>query len=201
MKTLLLSLTCLLGLLAGRTEAGVTHGNYAGSAKTNVKYLDPQTLRTFATGSYGRKLRVKIAPTKSGERNPFTFNMAPSEREDSPEEGEVFAASARVLNFSGREVLLQYWNLQNTSSGFSGTLVNTHSSEGALRERVVALLGGPGGQPRPFFMHDASIGSGLQCRMTAVASGRDLKVTITGYAFVPGRAIIQFTTEFTGRRP
>jgi hypothetical protein len=43
-------------------------------------------------------------------------------------------------------------------------------------------------------MHDASIGSGLQCKLTATASGRDLKVTVTGYAYVPGRAIIQFTT-------
>jgi hypothetical protein len=133
MRPLLLLLVLVLGS-GSIADAAVTHGTYTGSAKTNVKYLDPNTLQTVATGSYGRKMKVKIGPRKqirsATEANPFTMVISPSEREESPVAGELFAASARVFKFNGSDVLLQYWTLQNTSSGFRGALTDKHSAKG-----------------------------------------------------------------------
>jgi hypothetical protein len=50
-------------------------------------------------------------------------------------------------------------------------------------------------------MHDASVGAGLQCKVVGTASGKQLDVTVNGYAFVPGRAVVQFSTSFTGKAP
>jgi hypothetical protein len=50
-------------------------------------------------------------------------------------------------------------------------------------------------------MHDARIGAALQSRIAATATDRKLVVNITGYAFIPNKAIMQFTTKINGRRP
>lgn len=201
----LFSLTIALTLLIVPAGADVVNGTYTGSSKTNVKYLDPATFAVVATGSYSRKVTVNITPPRQSgsvtESNPFSLTLAPFARGDTLTPGQVFAASARIFAVSGGNILLQYWDLDNTTGGFVGALTNNHVSDGAAKERVIALLGGPGGTPRKFLMHDASIGTALQCKMTATATGRQLAVKLTGYAFVPGEAIIRFTTKIDARRP
>jgi hypothetical protein len=102
---------------------------------------------------------------------------------------------------NGGNVLLQYWELDNSDAGFVGFLTNNHAVDGVARDGVVALLGGPGGTPKKFLMHDASIGAALQCNMSATTTGRRLALKVTGYAFVPGKAIIRFNTKIDARRP
>lgn len=202
---------CLFSLAAAfmfpivPVRADVVNGTYTGSSKTNVRYLDPATLAVVATGSYSRKVTVNITPPRQNgsvtEANPFSLTLAPFARGDSLTPGQVFAASARIFVVSGGSILLQYWDLNNTVDGFVGALIDNHVGDGAAKERVIALLGGPGGTPTKFLMHDASIGTALQCKVTATATGRQLAVKLTGYAFVPGQAIIRFTTKIDARRP
>jgi hypothetical protein len=182
-------------------RADVLPGAYVGSSKTTVKYLDPTTLAVTATESYARKAKVTIAPPKVSETNPFTFAIAPFPRDADLAAGDVFAASARIINVDGTDLLIQYWDVVNTDTGFGAFLVNNHIEEGIAKDRIMAFKGGPGGKLRAFFMHDARIGAGLQSRISATAIDRKLVVNITGYAFIPSKAIIQFTTKINGRRP
>jgi len=188
-------------MAAPSSRADVVAGAYVGTLKTTVKYLNPATLAVTATEVYSGKAKVTIAPPKDSEPNPFTFAIAPFPRDADAEAGDVFAASARFVNVQGTDVLLQYWDVMNTDTGFGAFLINNHIEEGFAKDRVMALLGGPGGKLRPFFMHDARIASGLQSRITATATDRKLVVNVTGYAFIPNKAIIQFTTKINGRRP
>jgi hypothetical protein len=194
-----------LALLASPGRADVVEATYTGSSRTNVRYLNPNTLQVVARESYTRKIRLVISPPRrlgtAVEINPFALQLAPLSRKNPSVAGEVFAASARVIPVTGGEVLVQYWDLDNTSTGFIGELSNNHSAEGIMKDRVVALLGGPGGAARSFFMHDARVGPALQAKMTGTAAGRTLELKITGYAFIPSQAIIQFTTKIDSRRP
>src|SRR5688500_12145799 len=79
-------------------RADVLPGAYVGSSKTTVKYLNPTTLAVVATESYARKAKVTIAPPKVSETNPFAFGIAPFPRTDLASAGDVFAASARIIN-------------------------------------------------------------------------------------------------------
>ena len=170
-----------------------------------MRYLNPNTLQVIARESYTQKIRLVISPPRrlgaAVETNPFGLQLAPLSRKNPSVAGEVFAQSARVIPVTGGEVLVQYWDLDNTSTGFIGELSDNHSAEGILKDRVVALLGGPGGAARSFFMHDARVGAALQTKITGTATGRTLALKITGYAFVPSQAIIQFTTKIDSRRP
>jgi hypothetical protein len=187
------------------THADVVNGSYVGSAKTTVKYLDPNTLAVVSTESYARKTKINIAPPKisggGAETNPFSFGIAPFPRDEPLVAGALFAASARLIEVDGRDVLLQYWNAQNTTTGFTASLVNNHASEGLAKDRIMAFLGGADGKLKPFLMHDANVGAGLQCKMTGTATDRKLVIDVGGYAFVPNKAIIQFNTRINGRRP
>lgn len=203
--TLLFFLAIALTLVAQPASADVVYGTYTGSSKTNVKYLDPDSLQVIATESYASKVTLNITPPiRNGtvtETNPFSLLLAPFSRSDGPTPGEIFAASARIFAVNGGTVLLQYWELDNTDNGFVGFLTNNHTADGLAKDRIIALLGGPGGTPKKFLMHDASIGAGLQCNMTATTTGRQLALKVSGYAFVPGQAIIRFTTKIAARRP
>jgi len=190
---------CVFAPLLSRAD--VTPGAYVGTLKTTVKYLNPTTLAVTATEFYSGKAKITIAPPKVSEPNPFTFAIAPFPRDADAEAGDVFAASARVVNVLGTDVLLQYWDVMNTDTGFGAFLINNHIEEGFAKDRVMAFLGGPDGKLRPFFMHDARIAPGLQTRITATATDRKLVVNFTGYAFIPNKAVIQFTTKINGRRP
>jgi hypothetical protein len=202
---LLFSVLVTMAMFAVPAWADVVNGTYTGSSKTNVKYLDPGSLQVIATESYANKVTLNITPpVRSGtvaETNPFSLLLAPFSRGSGPTAGEIFAASARIFTVIGGNVLLQYWELDNTDDGFVGFLTNNHTADGLAKDRVIALLGGPGGTPKKFLMHDASIGAGLQCNMTATTTGRQLALKVTGYAFVPGQAIIRFTTKIDARRP
>jgi hypothetical protein len=182
-------------------HADVVQGAYVGSSKTTVKYLNPATLAVLKTESFARKAKVSIVPPKVSEPNPFGFAIAPYPRHDPATGGDLFAASARTVNVQGTDIVLQYWDVQETDTGFAAFLINNHIEEGVAKDRVMAFLGGPGGKLRPFFMHDARIGAALQSRISATATDRKLVVNITGYAFIPSKAIIQFTTKINGRRP
>jgi hypothetical protein len=198
----LLSLSAVLLTFTAASQAEVVNGLYNGTARTTVKYLHPQTMQVVKIESYGRKLQVVIAPRKESggvvETNPFFWRMVPTTRTTPPSLGDVAAASSRVVSSGGGSVLLQYWNLRNTVSGFDGALVNNHTAEGLAKDRIVAKLGD---QRAGYLMHDASVGAGLQCKVVGTATGKQLKVTVDGYAFVPGRAVVQFSTSFTGQRP
>jgi hypothetical protein len=198
-------LAIALALFAHPASADVVNGTYTGSAKTNVKYLDPGSLQVIAAESYTNKVSLNItSPIRNGtvtEANPFSLLLAPFSRGNGPTAGEIFAASARIFAVNGGNVLLQYWELDNTNAGFVGFLTNNHAVDGVARDGVVALLGGPGGTPKRFLMHDASIGAGLQCTMSATTTARQLALKIAGYAFVPGKAIIRFNTKIDARRP
>jgi hypothetical protein len=110
----------------------------------------------------------------------------------------VKAASARIFPIpGGGSALLQYWVMQNTTTGFVGALVENHTDVGLARDRVVAKLSGI---PTGYKMHSGEIAPGLQCSLTSVVTGAQMALTIKGYAFVPGQAIIQFTTKINARR-
>ena len=96
--------------------------------------------------------------------------------------------------------MLQYWLFQNTLTGFTGTLVNEHAAEGLAKDRVIAKLNGPGGNPTKFQMLDSNAGN-LVCTMTGTVTGNQLVLKITGFAVIPGQAIVQFKTKITGFKP
>ena len=193
----------LLGVLSEDSQAAVGAGVYNGTARTTVKYLNPTTLQVMATESYGRKMLVTVGARKqlgtTVESNPFFLKIAPTVRTTPPANGDVFTASARVVSGSFGTVLLQYWMLRNTATGFDGALVDNHSSDGAAKDRMIAKLGPNSGAS--YLLHDANIVSGLQCKVLGTTSGRQLNLTVNGYAYIPGQAIVQFSTAFTGRRP
>jgi hypothetical protein len=203
-RATIFSLAAWLFCLVLPADADVVRGTYIGSSKTNVRYLNPATLAVVSAESYSGKMNVTILPPRQNgsitESNPFSLTLTPFARGDGLTAGQVFAASARVFVVNGGSILLQYWDLSNTVDGFVGSLINNHLADGAGKERVIALLGGPGGTPRKFFMHDASIGAALQCTITATTIGRLLTLKLTGYAFIPGQAIVRFTTKISARR-
>jgi hypothetical protein len=71
----LLSWSAALFALTAVSVAEVANGLYSGTARTTVKYLNPQTMQVVKTESYGRKLQVVIAPRRqsgtSVETNPL----------------------------------------------------------------------------------------------------------------------------------
>jgi hypothetical protein len=186
-------------------SAGAPKGTYLGTSKTTVQYLDPNTLQSVATQVFTCNETVVISALKKAggvtESNPFSLSIVASKPKPAPVNGDVKAASARVFaGAQGGLVLLQYWALQNTTTGFVGQLENNHIFDGLARDRVIANLLGPQGTPAAFKMHDAEIGAGLQCTLAATVTGRAMALKITGYAFVPNQAIIRFTTKINARR-
>lgn len=203
MKTPLLAL--LLTLLAAvAAQADVAAGAYRGTSKTTVKYLNPDTFAVLATEVFTRNETVTIGPLKSAggftEENPFSLTIAPTTPSPSPTPGDVKAASARTFPVNGANVLVQYWLLQNTATGFTGQLLVNHFEDNLARDKVIANLGGPGGTPAAFKMHDPRIGALLQTTFTSTVTGRQMTLKMNGYAFVLGQALIQFTTKITARR-
>jgi len=201
----LLGIALLELCFTSSVQADVENGTYVGSSKTIVKYLDPRTLQTVSKAAYGKKVEVVILARKTAggqvENNPFSISISPVNDTDGPRPGQLFAASARAFTVNGSPVLVQYWVMDNTDDGFVGVLANNHSSEGLARDRIGALLGGPGGEPRAFRMHDAKVGAQLQCRMSATATGKDLLLQVAGYAFVPNKAVVRFNTTINAKRP
>lgn len=201
MKTILLTLLAAT-LAASSATAAVTKGTYLGTSKTTVKYLDPNTLQVKKTEAYTCNETVVIgAPKKVGvitESNPFSLTVLATSPKVPAINGDVKAASARIFaTVGGGSTVVQYWVLQNTTAGFLGALADNHLSEGLARDRVIAKFGGVGAG---YKMHDAQIAPGLQCTLAATVTGRQMVLTITGYAFVPNQAIIQFTTKINARR-
>jgi hypothetical protein len=201
MKTTLLTFIAALFVISSAT-AGVTKGTYRGTSKTTVNYLNPSTLAVVATESYTCNETVVIAPPKKVgaqvEANPFTFVVAATSPKTPAVNGDVKAASARIFPASGGgSVLLQYWVLQNTATGFVGALGDNYIDLGLARDRVIAKLRGT---PTGYKMHSGEIAPGLQCTLASVVTGSQMALTIKGYAFVPGQAIIQFTTKINARR-
>ena len=198
MKRLLPTIAAILAV-ASMGRGDVPHGTYAGTSATLVKYLNPDTLQTQSQESFSRKVIVFIGDPKSAsngtESNPFTLSVSPRRRGSSPTPGEIFAASARIFPISGTPSLFQYWTLQNTATGFTGALTNNYIESGLAKDRVIANLGGPGGNPAKFKMHDARIAPGLQCSLDAVVEGDQMTLKIRGYAYVPEQAIIHFNTK------
>ena len=184
--------------------AAVTTGTYRGTSKTTVTYLHPDTLQPIVTEVFTRNETVIIGtPKKAGvqtEANPFSLTILPTTPGTSRTPGEVKAASARIFSVGGGLLLLQYWLLQNTVTGFSGQLANNHYADGLAKDKVIANLGGPGGTPVAFRMHDAQIGPALQCTLSATVVDRQMTLKLNGYAFVPGWAIIRFKTRIVARR-
>ena len=203
MKTPLLALLfAVLPVLGARAD--VVAGTYLGTSKTTVKYLDPDTLQPLASEVFTRNEKVIVGPLKSAggftESNPFSLTISPTTPGPTPTTGDVKAASARIFPINGANVLVQYWLLQNTATGFTGQLVVNHFEDDLARDKVVANLGGPGGTPAGFKMHDPRIGALLQTTLTSTVSGRQMTLKVTGYAFVLGQAVIHFTTKITARR-
>ena len=201
MKTILLTLIAALVVVSSATAA-VTKGVYLGTSKTTVNYLDPNTLQVVATESYTCNETVVIGPRKKVgtqvEANPFSFSVAATSPKTPPVNGDVRAASARIFPASGGgSALLQYWVIQNTTSGFVGALTNNYIDLGFARDRVIAKLHGT---PTGYKMHSGEIAPGLQCTLASVVTGSQMALTIRGYAFVPGQAIIQFRTKINARR-
>jgi hypothetical protein len=184
--------------------ADVTTGAYRGTSKTTVTYLHPDTLQPLATEVFTRNETVLVGPPKKTgvqmERNPFSLTILPTTPGTAATLGDVKAASARIFFVGSGYVLLQYWLLQNTATGFSGQLVNNYYADGLAKDRIIANLGGPSGIPAAFRMHDGQIGSALQCTLAATVVDRQLTLKLNGYAFVPGLAIIRFKTRITARR-
>jgi hypothetical protein len=201
MKHLFLTFV-LLAFMTSLASAGVTKGIYLGTSKTTVKYLDPNTLQVIATQIYTCNETVVVgAPKKVGvavESNPFSLTILATTPKTPPVNGDVKAGSARIFPASGGgTVLVQYWVLQNTATGFVGVLADNHISEGLARDRVIAKLGGASAG---YKMHDGQIAPGLQSTLAATVTARQMALTINGYAFVPNQAIIQFTTKINARR-
>ena len=202
MKTIFFTLGLVL-IAASFAAADVTKGTYLGTSKTTVKYLDPNTLQPVATEVFTRNETVIVGAAKSAggvtEGNPFSLNVVPTTRATPPADGEVTAASARIFP-TGAGVLVQYWLLQNTVTGFTGQLASNHLAQGLAKDRVIANLGGPGGSATAFKMHDGQFGVALPCTLNATGTGRQMTLKITGYALVLGQAIVQFTTKITAQR-
>ncbi len=204
MKTLLHTFAAVL-FAASSALAAAPKGTYVGTSKTTVKYLNPDTLETVATEAYSCNETVIIGALKKAsgvvESNPFSLTILATKPKTPPAFGDVKLASARIFPIpGGGSGLVQYWLLQNTTAGFSGLLFDNHRVDGLALDRVVAKLGSLQGPPAGFKMHDGQIGAALQCKISATVTGRQMVVTLIGYAFVPNQAIIQFTTKINARR-
>ena len=184
--------------------ADVTPGTYFGTSRTTVTYLDPNTLQPVSSEVFTRNAAVVIgAPKQRGvqvESNPFSMSIFATPAGSSSTLGAVKAQSARVFVTSSGTFLVQYWTLQNTTTGFTGQLANNYYSAGLARDKVIANLGGPGGTRATFLMHDGQIGAGLQCTLTSTVTDTRMVLKIIGYAFVPGLAIIQFKSRIVATR-
>ena len=201
------TLAFVFGFLAfafSSATADVTTGTYLGTSRTTVVYLDPNTLAPVASEVFTRNAAVVIgAPKQRGfqsESNPFSMSIFATPPGSSATLGAVKAQSARVFISSAGTFLVQYWTLQNTSTGFTGQLTNNYYSAGLARDKVIANLGGPGGTPATYLMHDGQIGAGLQCTLTSTVTDARMVLKITGYAFVPGQAIIRFKSRIVATR-
>jgi hypothetical protein len=203
MKTLAVAFAFSAFALSFATAA-VTPGTYLGTSRTTVTYLDPNTLAPVSSEVFTRNAAVVIgAPKQRGvqsESNPFSISIFATPPGSSSTLGAVKAQSARVFITSAGTFLVQYWTLQNTTTGFTGQLANNYYSGGLARDKVIANLGGPGGIPRTFLMHDGQIGAGLQCTLTSTVTDTRMVLKIIGYAFVPGQAIIRFKSRIVATR-
>jgi hypothetical protein len=196
-------LAAALVALTAPIHADVARGIYRGSSQTTVKFLNPITLQVEATRRYSRKLTVIIskplAYAGSTEGNPFSFAVNPTITGGGLVLADFFTASARTAPVNGRTTLLQYWTLQNTQSGFTGSFVNSHP-EAAQRDRVVAPLSDPDGVLKPHRLYDASFGPTYQVTASGLVSGTDMTLTLKGYARVGTQAIISFETTVTAKK-
>jgi hypothetical protein len=190
-----------LGCLAS-SHAVVPPGTYNGTSTSTVKFLDPNTLQVIATKRYSRKTTVVIAAPLAGEANPFSLNVKPTVSGSPPAAGDLVTASARNVSAGGTPLLLQYWSLTNTEAGFTGRFTDSHLPEGFGIDRLVAPLSTPSGALKKYRLHDARVAPGLQ--VTAVATkpaAKKIALTISGYAFIPLNAVVQFSTVINARKP
>ena len=198
-----LSVVAALGLTTS-AFADVANGIYRGSSQTTVKFLDPVTLQVQATRRFSRKLTVTIGPPLgyggTTESSPFHFSVAPTNYSGTPVAGDLFTASARTAIVQGRPRLLQYWLMQNNQSGFTGALINSHLLEGAQRDRLVAPLSAPNGPLKPYRLYDGSVAPGFQVTANALVNGKEMTLTVLGYAYLKTQAIISFQTTITANR-
>jgi hypothetical protein len=201
MRFALLSLA--LFCAAAPVHADVARGVYRGSSQTTVKFLNPVTLQVEATRRYSRKLTVSItkplafAGTK--ETNPFNFAVNPTVKGKGLVVADFFTASARTIAVAGRTTLLQYWAFENTQSGFTGTFVNSHP-EAAQRDRIIAPLSDPDGALKPHRLYDGSFGPNFQTTASGLVQGKQMSLTLKGYARVGNQAIISFETLVTAKK-
>ena len=207
-RRLLVSLAGFV-LAAATASADVPKGIYRGSSQTTVKFLDPVTLAVTSTRRYSRKLTVTIAKHlvlgSSTEANPFYFAIAPT-NSSPPTAGDFFTASARTAAVNGQTTLLQYWLMQNTQSGFSGTFGNSHQLERAQQDRIVVPFKTPDGTLKAHRLYDSSFGSIYQVTATGLVTGTSMTLSITGYARagklgdLGNNAIVTFQTSITAKK-
>ena len=196
-------------MLVATASADVAKGIYRGSSQTTVKFLDPVTLAGKFTQRYSRKLTVSIGkPLKYGdatEANPFDLAVAPTTAAGLTA-GDFVTASARIGAVQGQNTLLQYWVLQNTQSGFTGTFTNSHELEGLQRDRLVAPFSTPTGALKSYRFYDGRFGAVFQVAASGLVTGPDMNLEITGYAHVGkptdtgNNAIISFRTLITAKK-
>jgi hypothetical protein len=117
----------LAGLLAvaSAAPAGAPKGTYLGTSKTTVNYLDPNTLQVVATQVFTCNESIVVRAPKSAdgitEANPFSLAIRATAPKTPPVDGDLEAVSARTIkSVTGANVLVQYWSLQNTATGFVG---------------------------------------------------------------------------------
>jgi hypothetical protein len=108
---------------------------YQGTARTTIKYLDA-TGNLLAQQSYQDNVNVGIGPPhQSGriiENNPINLFLEPVSTPTA--EGQISIHSAHPFTDTrdGRKVLLQYWSLTRNGGSISGTLSDTHATEGSV---------------------------------------------------------------------
>lgn len=137
------------------------------------------------------------------ESNPFNFLIATGnpENEGSPtvDEGKITLLSAlgTYTPDTGREVLLQYWEVAHdeTTGELQGELTNTHSSEASAVNLLwvanAGLVGGPG--PTISWPYEGAM---MQGTITDDAIG----VVVHGSAFALYGGIVEFSVEIQGQR-
>lgn len=120
-------------------------GNYSGTATVSLTSFDycggalAGERRNLGTQTFTRSGILTVAAPKSDgsvtESNPFDLVLSLG-----PAGGAGgFALQSAEVYQAGNTVLLQYWSLRGAPSSFSGSLAQTHESEGATANQFWAV--------------------------------------------------------------
>jgi hypothetical protein len=172
-------------------------GTFEGIATTRITQVDALTGQEGATNTYQMEETMFLGPRATNgqgdyEDNPFDLVITPTAGNVPGAGGELFLTSAEELSAAGLftgSFVQNFWTLQTTASGFTGTLTYSKSAAAQAGNDVSGWAYSVADEPQfgvimePYFFQDSSAGVEPSMTLTATfTNANTLDVEIQGIA-------------------